>query len=211
MSSSSNPANQTGPQPSSSSQESRYRLTKTIQPTGQTAYLLSCPTVMKALSGIRMYTLTTNPQSTPTVESATTDIPIPEYNRFRPDFLAPNQLRVGSKGGPEPIYRAVQHAVDRHPNFPYSHLVSLDFTNAFNTISRKHLCKSFRKYAPSLIRTAAWAQNDSSPLYIYSDNDLWEILSDEGVRRGGGRPYGTPPFLHRHPHHYGNPPRSLRT
>jgi hypothetical protein len=55
----------------------------------------------------------------------------------RPDFLLPYQFGVGSKGGVEPMVRAVNCALDGPLGQPYTRLTSLDFSNAFNTVDRR--------------------------------------------------------------------------
>jgi len=69
---------------------------------------------------------------------------------LRPDFLPPNQFGVGSKGGIEPIAWAVQLALDNKIEQQFTHLTTLDFSNAFNTISRQEL--SARSLAPGAYR-----------------------------------------------------------
>jgi hypothetical protein len=99
---------------------------------------------------------------------------------FKPDFLLPNQLGVGSKGGVEPIIRAVQRGLDGSLPQRFSHLVSLDFANAFNTADRLDIVNSLKDHAPSLYRLAKWAYNDASDLLI-GDHVL---KSAQGVRQG---------------------------
>jgi len=69
---------------------------------------------------------------------------------LRPDFLPPNQFGVGSKGGIEPIAWAVQLALDNKTEQQFTHLTTLHFSNAFNTISRQEL--SARSLAPGAYR-----------------------------------------------------------
>jgi hypothetical protein len=45
----------------------------------------------------------------------------------RHDFLLPYQFGVGSKGGVEPVVRAVERALEDTLDRPYTHLTSLDF------------------------------------------------------------------------------------
>lgn len=99
---------------------------------------------------------------------------------FKPDFLLPNQLGVGSKGGVEPIVRAVQRGLDGTLPQQYTHLVSLDCSNAFNTANRLDIVSSLKNHAPSLYRLAKWAYNNASDLLI-GDHIL---KSAQGVRQG---------------------------
>ncbi len=99
---------------------------------------------------------------------------------FKPDFLLPTQFGVGSKGGVEPITRLVAKAVDGQLNRRYSHLASLDFSNAFNTVDRTDIASSLRSFAPSLYRAAKWAYNAHTDLLIGEEI----IKSATGVRQG---------------------------
>jgi hypothetical protein len=99
---------------------------------------------------------------------------------FKPDFLLPNQLGVGSKGGVEPIVRAVERSLDGSLPQAYTHLVSLDFSNAFNTADRLDIAASLRAHAPGTYRLAKWAYNGSTDLLI-GDHAL---KSAQGVRQG---------------------------
>ena len=67
----------------------------------------------------------------------------------RSDFLLPTQFGVGTKGGVEPIVRAVENAMDfDHGYEHYNYLTSLDFKNAFNTLERADVSKGLKRYAP---------------------------------------------------------------
>jgi hypothetical protein len=76
---------------------------------------------------------------------------------FRPDFLLPFQFGVGAKGGVEPVIRAAQRALDNSLGRPSTHLSSLDFSNAFNTVDRREIASGLRCFAPSLYRAGKWA------------------------------------------------------
>jgi len=101
-------------------------------------------------------------------------------HHFKADSLLPTQFGVGSKGGVEPITRLVSKATLGELRQPYTHLVSLDFSNAFNTVSRRQVAESLREYAPSLYRAAKWVNNDQTDLVI--GDSL--IKSASGVRQG---------------------------
>ena len=45
----------------------------------------------------------------------------------------------------------------------YTHVTSLDFTNAFNTVNRD-IASALKKYAPSLYRAARWAYGEMTAL-----------------------------------------------
>ena len=108
---------------------------------------------------------------------------------FKPDMLLPNQLGVGSKGGVEPVVRAVQRALDDELPKSYSHLVSLDFSNAFNTVDRRDLAAGLRDFAPALYRAGRWIYGSSSKLAVTGADGAVEVLeSSQGVRQGD--PFG---------------------
>jgi hypothetical protein len=62
----------------------------------------------------------------------------------------PFQFGVGTKGGVEPVIRAAQRALEDDLGQPFTHLTSLDFTNAFNTVDRLDIAAGLRRFAPSL-------------------------------------------------------------
>ena len=99
---------------------------------------------------------------------------------FKPDFLEKYQLGVGTKGGVEPIVRAVQRALEGTLDQRYSHLASLDLTNAFNTLSRRDIADALRKYAKVLYRTGKWAYGTETVLVV---GDLL-LTSSQGVQQG---------------------------
>jgi hypothetical protein len=64
------------------------------------------------------------------------------------DFLLPYQFGVGSRDGVERVVRAVESALEGTLDRPYTHLTSLDFSNAFNTVDRRDIAEGHRQYAP---------------------------------------------------------------
>ena len=108
---------------------------------------------------------------------------------FGPDFLLPCQLGVGSKGGVEPVVHVVERALDKTLPQSYTHLVSLNFANAFNTVSRVDLAAGLRDYAPALYRAGRWIYGQPTPLAVTgADGQLELIPSAQGVRQGD--PFG---------------------
>jgi hypothetical protein len=105
---------------------------------------------------------------------------------FKPDFLSPGQFGVGTKGGVEPLIRAIQRVVDDSVvGVEYTHVTSLDFSNAFNTLDRADMAQAVRKHAPGLFRLAKWAYDKPSRLVIGSGNEvILQIPSSQGVRQG---------------------------
>lgn len=101
-----------------------------------------------------------------------------------PSHLLPWQFGVGSPGGTEPITRALERALDGDLPLPFAHVTSLDFSNAFNTISRSEVAKGVLEHAPALYRTARWAYDDPSALIVAGAGSTAIITSSEGVRQG---------------------------
>ena len=67
----------------------------------------------------------------------------------------------------------------------FTHVTSLDFRNAFNTLNRGDMAKSIKKHAPGLWKVAKWAYNESSNLVFGGLEGAPEvILSSQGVRQG---------------------------
>jgi hypothetical protein len=102
----------------------------------------------------------------------------------RRDFLLPYQFGVGSKGGVEPVVRAVERALEDTLDRPYTHLTSLDFSNAFNTVDRTDIAEGLRQYAPILYRAGRWAYGCTSSLVLGSPEGRHIITSAQGVRQG---------------------------
>jgi hypothetical protein len=102
----------------------------------------------------------------------------------RRDFMLPYQFGVGSKGGVEPVVRAVERALEGSLDRPYTHLTSLDFSNAFNTVDRRDIAEGLRQYAPILYRAGRWAYGCTSSLVFGSPEGRHIITSAQGVRPG---------------------------
>ena len=100
-------------------------------------------------------------------------------------LLLVNQLGVGSSGGVEPVHHWIQLALDRKLDSPYAHLISLDFTNAFNTADRSILAKVILSKSKGLYKVARWAYGQPSDL-LFRDSvgDIVRLSSSQGVRQG---------------------------
>ncbi|RYF09339.1 MAG: hypothetical protein EOO40_07070, partial [Deltaproteobacteria bacterium] len=117
---------------------------------------------------------------------------------FHQDSLKPFQLGVGSKGGVEPVVRFGEQFAEGHMS--HTHGVSLDFSNAFNSVARSAVAESTFKFAPKLYKATRWAYSKPSPLLLAprppsegleapvqpTGTDAWfqELESAEGVRQG---------------------------
>ena len=111
---------------------------------------------------------------------------------FDSSCLLPNQFGVGTPGGVEAVLHAVCLALDDKLPTKFSHITSLDASNAFNCISRKLIASSTLNFLPALFKTARWAYNSQSLLLLppksgLSPPDQSEPLllhSRQGVRQG---------------------------
>jgi len=104
---------------------------------------------------------------------------------FRKTMLLPWQFGVGTPGGVEPVTRALERALSGDLPRPYAHVTSLDFSNAFNSISRASVAAGVLQHAPSLFRAAKWAYNEPSQLVVIGkDGEPVILTSSEGVRQG---------------------------
>jgi hypothetical protein len=84
----------------------------------------------------------------------------------------------------EPVVRAVERALKGSLDRPYTHLTSLDFSNAFNTVDRRDIAEGLRQYAPILYRAGRWAYGCTSSLVLGSPEGRHIITSAQGVRQG---------------------------
>jgi hypothetical protein len=98
--------------------------------------------------------------------------------------LAPFQYGVGTPGGVETIIHTIEEALDSAPGTGYTHLVQLDFKNAFNSIPRKCIAQGLLKNCPSLFRAARWAYHEPTPLVMCQNGSMVVLESSEGVRQG---------------------------
>lgn len=105
---------------------------------------------------------------------------------FNSDYLASFHFGVGTRGGVEPVIRAAQRLVDNTiTSDNFTHLISLDFKNAFNTLDRKGMAQAVKTYAPGLYRMGKWAYNDPAKLVMGGiHGDATVIMSSQGVRQG---------------------------
>jgi hypothetical protein len=104
----------------------------------------------------------------------------------RPDFLLPFQYGVGTRGGVEPVIRGAQRALDDSLGRSFTHLTSLDFSNAFNTVDRRQIASELRRFAPSLYRAGRWAYGTPSDLVLASreTGTTYNLSSAQGVPQG---------------------------
>jgi hypothetical protein len=70
------------------------------------------------------------------------------------------------------VIRAAQRALDNSLGRPFTHLTSLDFSNAFNTVDRREIASGLRRFAPSLYRARKWAYGTPSDLILTNRENL---------------------------------------
>ena len=92
--------------------------------------------------------------------------------------LSPYQLGVGVNSAVEAIPHAVQNLIN---NFEPNHSVlTLDFNNAFNSLSRPPMLKAIFESSPLVHDFASWTYSQHSYLFIQGKI----IMSCKGVRQG---------------------------
>ena len=95
--------------------------------------------------------------------------------------LTPSQLGVGVKGGCEAVVHSVAHILDREDLPSLSRWILLiDFSNAFNSVSREHMFQEVRAFLPGL---SSWVESCYSiePHLLFGDHSL---RSRCGVQQG---------------------------
>ena len=102
------------------------------------------------------------------------------------DGLLPTQFGVRTPGGVEPIIRMVEHAVAG--DVPCAQITCLDFSNAYNTLSREAIASVVYDRYPQFARLARWAYRGPAPLIVDGISEgqyrAIELESREGVRQG---------------------------
>jgi hypothetical protein len=79
------------------------------------------------------------------------------------------------------VIRASQRAVDYSLGRLFTHLTSLDFSIAFNTVDRRDIGSGLRLFAPSLYRAGRWAYGTPSNLVLASreTGSTYSLLSTQ--------------------------------
>jgi hypothetical protein len=102
-------------------------------------------------------------------------------------FMGSLQYGVGRSNGMDSIIHSMQLAMDIDP---YIDILQLDFTNAFNNISRFHMISAIQQYFPDMLRFVLLLYGQSSNLWSIErqQNDsiqkVYNIQSQEGCRQG---------------------------
>jgi hypothetical protein len=89
-----------------------------------------------------------------------------------------------ARGGLNRWLRAVERDLDSTLARPYTHVTSLDFSNAFNTVGRRDIAEGLRQYAPVLYLADRWAYGSTSSLVLSSPVGKHIITSAQAVRQG---------------------------
>jgi hypothetical protein len=100
---------------------------------------------------------------------------------YKQDLLLPNQLGVKSPGGVEPALALLQRCTFGDLSQRFRWVTSLDFSNAFNSISRRTVATALVAHAPAFFHAAKWMYGAPAPLVLPSGE---VIQSEEGVRQG---------------------------
>ena len=95
-------------------------------------------------------------------------------------YFWPAQVGVAVPGGAEKAIHSVRAWVHRHSEAADKVLLKLDFSNAFNCVSREAVLSQARTHFPALARWAAWCYREPSRLQ-FGDR---VISSSSGVQQG---------------------------
>lgn len=96
--------------------------------------------------------------------------------------LAPLQLSVGVPGGAEAVNLAVRAALAEDPE---AALLTVDFDNAFNSVSRSAVFDAVKVRAPGLLPVVQWAYGAATDLHIVgAPTGTPPVQSQAGVRQG---------------------------
>jgi hypothetical protein len=95
--------------------------------------------------------------------------------------LLPDQFGVGTPGGVEPVVWSINDSIaEGCPG-----LLSLDFSNAFNTVSRHRIAQAVAADLPKLYRLTKLLYNQPSPLLVNdAGGNTHTLQSRTGVRQG---------------------------
>ena len=101
---------------------------------------------------------------------------------FKTDSLLPFQFGVRSQGGVESILPCIELASQMRMDAGFTLITSLDFSNAFNSVSRDHIANGINTFAPDFLNAARWAYGfesdhfmktgEGAPLVIKSSSDV---------------------------------------
>lgn len=101
-----------------------------------------------------------------------------------PDALLAFQLGVGTPGGVEPIIYQMHRIMRESDDIDHPLFYTIDFQNAFNSVSRVTIAEGVSGHARHLFRLAEWAYGHPTPLVCRKGGSYEVISSSQGVRQG---------------------------
>eukprot|EP00158_Paraphelidium_tribonemae_P006080 Partr_v1_DN27667_c1_g1_i3_m65287 putative NA len=96
------------------------------------------------------------------------------------DHLTPHQLGVGVRGGAEAIVHGVNRVIKENAHRDDLSLLKIDFSNAFNAISRKAVFEQVRLISPSISNWVEFCYGTKPWLFVGEHL----ITSESGVQQG---------------------------
>jgi len=105
---------------------------------------------------------------------------------FKTDSLLPFQFGVRSQGGVESILPCIELASQMRMDAGFTSITSLDFSNAFNSVSRDHIANGINTFAPDFLNAARWAYGFESDHFMKTGEGAPLVIkSSSDVRQGG--------------------------
>jgi hypothetical protein len=96
--------------------------------------------------------------------------------------LAPLQLGVGTRGGPQVLAQALKAGMEADPDCV---TVKVDVRNAFNSVRRERVLSAVAELAPTLLPFAWWTYRQHSRLFVRgAPEGAAPLSSQRGVRQG---------------------------
>ena len=97
------------------------------------------------------------------------------------ELSVPSQVGIGERGGAEALIRAVNVLADEHADDPERVLLKVDFSNAFNRISRQAFLEEVRLEYPEMARWTWWTYGGAGHLWAGGERIT---LSTSGTQQG---------------------------
>ena len=98
------------------------------------------------------------------------------------NVLHPHQVGVATPSGTEAIVHATRSFVDRHGDSPDLGMLQIDFTNAFNSVSRSAIMHAVDRHVPQLLPWVHLCYGTGMYPHLWSKN--FHIRSMTGVQQG---------------------------
>jgi hypothetical protein len=101
---------------------------------------------------------------------------VPDYTKV----LSRQQFGVGSEGGVEPVLAWLEQRA-----FEEKGVLSIDFSNAFNEVSRIRVAEAIRSSVPGLWSMMKWLyQEPSNLLFRHQNGEIVTVTSETGFKQG---------------------------